>query len=136
MAAIKTLIRAEEDGTISFGDYTLDTKTKLSDFAHAGDLYKVKTFKDITRLERNELFVYESVPGTAVNCLACTEDGMSFTVEGPHDARITVEGEPETDYMVEIDGVASPATTNLGGKLSFSVKMAAGEAKQVRIFRA
>lgn len=135
MAAIKTLIRAEEDGTISFGDYTLDRKTKLSDFGHAGDLYKVKTFKDITRLERNELFVYESVPGTAVSHLACTEDGMSFSVEGPYDAQITVEGEPDTDYIVEIDGLQSPARTNLGGKLSFSVEKAGEGGRTVRIFR-
>lgn len=33
---------------------------------HDGDLYKVKTFKEITKLERNGMFVYESVPGTAV----------------------------------------------------------------------
>ena len=30
-----------------------------------GDLYKVKTFKEITKLERNGMFVYESVPGTS-----------------------------------------------------------------------
>ena len=29
MAAVKELLRAEEDGTISFGDYTLADKTKL-----------------------------------------------------------------------------------------------------------
>ena len=29
-------------------------------------MYKVKTFKEITKLERNGMFVYESVPGTAV----------------------------------------------------------------------
>ena len=29
MAAIKELIRKESDNTISFGDYTLDKKTKL-----------------------------------------------------------------------------------------------------------
>ena len=31
------------------------------DFEHQGDLYKVKTFKEITKLERNGMFVYESV---------------------------------------------------------------------------
>ena len=29
MAAVKELLRAETDGTLSFGDYTLDSKTKL-----------------------------------------------------------------------------------------------------------
>ena len=62
MAVISELIRTEADGTISFGNYELDQKTKVSDFEHKGDLYKVKTFKEITKLERNGMFVYESVP--------------------------------------------------------------------------
>ena len=52
MSAISELIRSEADGTISFGDYTLDAKAKLDNFGHQGDLYKVKTYKDITKLER------------------------------------------------------------------------------------
>ena len=43
MSAISELIRSEADGTISFGDYTLDAKAKLDNFGHQGDLYKVKT---------------------------------------------------------------------------------------------
>ena len=66
MAVIKELIRTEANGTISFGDYSLDAKAKLDNFEHDGDLYKVKTFREITKLERNGMFVYESVPGTAV----------------------------------------------------------------------
>ena len=42
MGAISELIRTEKDGTISFGDYTLDKKEKLDNFEHDGDLYKVK----------------------------------------------------------------------------------------------
>ena len=41
MAAIKELLRAEEDGTLSFGDYELSSKEKKSDFPFQGDLYKV-----------------------------------------------------------------------------------------------
>ena len=67
MSAISELIRSEADGTISLGDYTLDAKAKLDNFGHQGDLYKVKTYKDITKLERNGMFVYESVPGTALS---------------------------------------------------------------------
>ena len=65
MAVVKELIRTEENGAISFGDYDLAQKSKLSDYQHQGDMYKVKTFKEITKLERNGMFVYESVPGTA-----------------------------------------------------------------------
>ena len=32
MAVIKELIRKEDDGTLSFGNYEFDTKQKLSDF--------------------------------------------------------------------------------------------------------
>ena len=44
MSVINELIRTEENGTISFGNYTLDKKSKVEDFEHDGDLYKVKTF--------------------------------------------------------------------------------------------
>ena len=44
MAVVEELIRTEADGGISFGNYELDTKTKVSDFEYEGDLYKVKTF--------------------------------------------------------------------------------------------
>ena len=43
MTAVKELIKSEADGTLSFGDYTLDSKTKLDGFEYQGDLYKVKT---------------------------------------------------------------------------------------------
>ena len=58
MAVVAELIRSEANGTISFGDYTLGAKSKLDNFEHAGDLYKVKTFREITKLERNGMFVY------------------------------------------------------------------------------
>ena len=53
MAVVKELLRVEENGTLSFGNFELDTKSKLSDFEYNGDIYKVKTFKEITKLERN-----------------------------------------------------------------------------------
>ena len=53
MAAISELIRTEANGTLSFGDYTLGAKAKLDNYDFNGDKYKVKTFKEITKLERN-----------------------------------------------------------------------------------
>ena len=137
MGAISELIRTEKDGTISFGDYTLDKKAKLDNFEHDGDLYKVKTFHEITKLERNGMFVYESVPGTAVTELSVTDNGVSFSVEGPEDAQITVEMEAETEYKVLLDGVnVGHMTTNLGGKLSFSVELEKTEDVAVEIVKA
>ena len=80
MAAVKELLRAEADGTLSFGDYTLESKTKLEGFEHQGDIYKVKTFAEITKLERNGMFVYESVPGTAVENFRASEAEITFQV--------------------------------------------------------
>ena len=50
MSVVSELIRTEADGTISFGNYELPAKSKKSDFEHDGDLYKVKTFKEITKI--------------------------------------------------------------------------------------
>ena len=133
---ISELIRSEADGTISFGDYTLADKKKLEDFKHDGDLYKVKTFSDITKLERNGMFVYESVPGTAVEKFSCTSDSVAFTVEGKGDARITLELEPETSYDITVGGSsAGQMKTNLGGKLNLSVELDPGVAVLVEVKR-
>ena len=124
MAAISELIRTEANGTLSFGDYTLGAKAKLDNYDFNGDKYKVKTFKEITKLERNGLFVYESVPGTAVTDFNQTENTVAFTVEGPEDAQITLELEEETEYEISVDGVsAGKMKTNLGGKLTVSVEL-------------
>ena len=124
MAVISELIRTEENGKLSFGDYTLAAKAKLDNFEKDGDIYKVKTFKEITKLERNGLFVYESVPGTAVMDFEETADTVTFTVEGPEDAQITLGLEEETEYEIDIAGaVAGTMKTNLGGKLSLSVEL-------------
>ena len=136
MAAVKELIRAEADGSISFGDYELASKTKKQDFEYQGDLYKVKTFKDITKLERNETFVYESVPGTAVHDMKFFDGGVEFSVEGAEDAQITVQPEDDMEYEVFEDGVAvGGMVTNMSGKLSLSVELSEGKSVEVRIVR-
>ena len=72
-------------------------KSKVSDFEHNGDLYKVKTHKEVTKLEKNGMFVYESVPGTTVTNFKA-DDEISFEVEGFEDAQVTLELEAETEY--------------------------------------
>lgn len=136
MALIKELIRSESDGTISFGDYTLETKSKLQDFEHNGDLYKVKTYNEITKLERNGMFVYESVPGTAVNNMRVTESGVQFNVEGAEDAQITVELAEDTEYKIFIDDTnVGKMKTNLGGKLALSVELNQDVQSKVKIVK-
>lgn len=136
MPVIEELIRTEQDGTISFGNYKLETKSKLQDFEHDGDLYKVKTFYEITKLERNGMFVYESVPGTAVEHFIVSNDGVEFTVEGDKDAQLTIQLEDDTEYEVFVDGAAvGSMMTNMSGKLSASVELNEGEPATVRVVR-
>lgn len=137
MSVISELIRTEADGTISFGNYELDQKSKVSDYEHGGDLYKVKTFKEITKLERNGMFVYESVPGTTVDHLKATADGMEFAVEGTRDAQITVELEEDTEYRVQVNGKdIGNMSTRLGGKLSLSVELESTDKAVIKIEKA
>ena len=135
MSTVSELIRSESDGSLSFGDYTLGAKAKLDNFEHAGAKYKVKTFREITKLERNEMFAYESVPGTAVTNMSMEDGVIRFSVEGPEDAEITLGLEEETAYEVSIGGTdAGTMTTNLGGKLTISVELN-GEPVAVEIKR-
>ena len=124
MSEVKELIRKEEGNAISFGNHKLDAKAKVEDFDVAGNLYKVKTFKELTKLERDGLFVYESEPGTSVNDFKVLPDGVSFTVCGDEDAMITVGLKEDTEYGVTVSGKdVGRIRTNLGGKLSISVEL-------------
>lgn len=124
MANVKELLRTEENGTISFGDYSLDTKTKLSDFKFEDNTYKVKTFKEITRLEKNGGVVYESVPGSAVHDYKETERQIAFVVEAVDDIHITLEVEPEKEYKVFVDDTnIGKMKSTLGGKIDFSIEL-------------
>lgn len=123
MAVVEELIKKEADGAISFGNYKLSEKTKRSDFEVDGDMYKVKTFHEITKLERNGMFVYESTPGTAVNAFKASAEQVSFFVEGMGASQITLELEAETEYEVFISNrSAGKMKTNLGGKLTINVE--------------
>ena len=124
MAVIDELIREEENGSLSFGNYELPTKTKKDGFEYNGDSYKIKTFNEITKLEKNGMFVYESVPGTAVHEFRANDTKVMFSVEGAQDAQVTLELEQETEYKVHVNNVyVGKMKTNLGGKLSISVEL-------------
>lgn len=136
MAEVKELIRSEEGGAISFGNYKLNAKAKLEDFKHGGDLLKVKTFREITKLEKNGAFLYESVPGTSVLNFTEKADGVQFQVEGDEDAQITIGLMDESDYEVFVDGESiGIMNTGLGGKVSLSVELAAADQVDVKIVK-
>ena len=136
MPVIEELICTEQDGTISFGNYKLGQKAKKSDFEYQGDMYKVKTYNEITKLERNDMFVYESVPGTAAEHFRVTDEGVEFTVEGSKDAQITIQLENDTDYEIYVnDSAVGNMMTNMSGKLSVSVELEEGISVPVKAVR-
>ena len=130
------LIFVCENGGLGFGNYMLEEKAKLSDYPHQGDLYKIKTFKEITKLEKNGSFVYESVPGTKVEGFKEEERKISFSVEGNDHTQITLDLEEEKEYRVLVDGInLGNMATNIGGKLVISVDLTTGQPQEVVIER-
>ena len=136
MAVIDELLRSESNGNISFGNHELAVKAKLEDYEHSGDMYKVKTFHEMTKLEKNGLFLYESVPGTSVHDFCENENGISFTVEGSQDAQITIGAADDSEYEVIVAGEsAGVMKTNLSGKLSISVELEGSGEVDVKIIK-
>lgn len=137
MAIVEELLRAEESGAISFGNHTLAEKSKKEQALTAGDVYKVKTYNEITKLEKNGMFLYESVPGTSVVDFAEAADEISFKVEGAKDAQLTVGMKDDTEYEVYVnDASVGKMRTGLGGKLSLSVELEAAGEVVVKIVQA
>lgn len=137
MAVVEELLRSESNGTVSFGNHKLAKKAKVEDFKHAGDLLKVKTYNEITKLEKNGMFLYESVPGTSVINFKETETGVEFMVEGDEDAQITVGLTDDTEYEVFVAGKSiGTMKTGLGGKLSLGVELEAAGEVAVKIVQA
>lgn len=126
MAVITEIIRLNEDGTLSFGNYDLKEKTKVNDFEVNGRFYKAKSFYEVTKLKKDGALVYESLPGTTVHHFAMTDDGVSFEVEGNKVVQITLEIQPNVSYKLMIDDVLiDHVKTNLSGKVIFSVETTA-----------
>jgi hypothetical protein len=134
MAVVEELIREEETGSLSFGNYELTSKTKKDGFNYNGDLYKIKTFNEITKLERNGAFVYESVPGTTVHNFRATSKEVDLVVEGTKDSQVTLELEAEKEYKIHLDKIyVGKMKTNLGGKLNINVELGDGKTVEIHI---
>ncbi len=121
MAIIQEILKINDDNTLSFGNYKIKEKQKIGDFPFNNDIYKCKTHTDITRLEKNDVLLLETVPGATVHNLNVTEEAVIFNIEGNGDTKITVELEENTKYNVTVDGEnLGVENTGISGKLSFS----------------
>lgn len=136
MITVKELISAGEDKTIQFGDYSLDGKNKKDGFEFFGDIYKVKTFKEITKLEKNEMFAFESVPGSAVTGYTATNEQITFEAYGEGDVQFTLGVEPDASYEVYVNGESvGEVSTNVSGKLSVSAELDTDRATKVKVVK-
>ena len=130
------ILHLGEDGALEFGDYKLLHKAKLDNYEFDGDIYKVKTHKEITKLEKNGMFIYESVPGSKVRHFRATADEISFQVSSYEDVQFTLEMESNQEYEVFInDTSAGKMTTHLSGKLNVSVELSLDEWADVKIIK-
>ena len=128
------IISTSDNGKLAFGNYELSEKQKKEDFPHYGDLYKIKTYNTMTKLEKNGLFLFESVPGTNVSDFEENDEGLFFKVEADKDAQITVGLEENTEYEITVDSKSiGKIKSNGSGKVSFSVELQKGESKDIKI---
>ena len=136
MAIIEEIIRLEENGTLSFGDYISAEKKKRDNFEVSGDIYKIKTHIEITRLEKNGKLLLETVPGATVHNLALETNSVTFSIEGADDTRVTAELAPNEVYRVLIEGTnIGNVKSNISGKVIFSLDLDATP-KSIEIVKA
>jgi hypothetical protein len=134
MGTDKTILRSMEDGTLEFGDHASTHKEKVDNFEFEGDIYKVKTFHDVTKLDKNGMFVYESVPGSTVTEYHASATEVNFKVASFEDVQITLELEPNQEYETFVnDRRVGVMLTNVSGKLTFSVELNPGEVASVLV---
>lgn len=133
MSVIEELIRLEDDGTLSFGNYLVDSKKKVLDFEVDGDLYYVKTYNEITKVEKNSKLLLEVVPGATIHNLKMNDKNVTFSAESNVDVHVTMELEADKEYKIFVDdfNVGSVKAT-LAGKVNFSLDTKGG-AKEVKI---
>ncbi len=124
MAVIDEVIRVEGDNSLSFGNYSVSQKQKVNEFEALGDVYKVKTHNEITRLEKNGKLLIETVPGATVHNLKVSEKNIIFSAEGYDDTQVTLELASDVSYKIYVDDVnIGKMKANLSGKISFSVDL-------------
>ena len=82
------------------------------------------------------MFVYESVPGTAVENFKASDDEVTFRVSAEKDVQFTLELEADTEYTVYMNGAnVGDMKTNLSGKLSVSAELEPEQCVEVKIVK-
>ena len=136
MAIISEIIRAEADGTISFGNYAVKDKQKSGDFKSGGHTYKVKTHNELTRLECDDKMQLETVPGTAIHHFNGSGENIKFTAEGLGNTQFTVGLEPDSEYNIFVDDeLVGKSGSGISGKINFGAELAPDSPRRIEIKR-
>lgn len=133
MAVIDNAIMVAEDKSLSFGNYIVTEKQKINDFNVDGDIYKLRTHNEITKLTKNEKLLIETYPGAAIHNFKVSEKVTTFGIEGYKSTSVTLELEAGATYSLFIDDVnLDKIKANLSGKLNFSIELNS-DVKNVKI---
>lgn len=117
-------IRLGPNNTLDFGAFTVKEKIKVDGFPVMGDLYKVKTHNEITRLEKNGVMLFEAVPGAAVFGFKMDDRSVSFSTIGQGNTQITLEVLPVCEYKIyEEEVLLDRVKTGPAGKISLGLEL-------------
>lgn len=118
---------------LDFGDYNLDEKVKDT-IELNGIKYRVKTHEEITRLERDELMIYESVPGTNVYNFSYNSEEIYFDVEGKGNTSLIIAVNQDKTYNIFVNNEEYLSINILaGGKIQFLINFDENERVAVRL---
>ena len=132
MSVVKEIIKLENNN-LCFGNYLLEEKNKVDNFIFENDKYKVKTYNKITRLEKNDKLIMETIPGSTIRNFNMSEKKIYFSAEGLDDTQITFDLQANKNYEIEINNVlVGTEKSNAFGKLCFSVNLT-GTPKNIKI---
>lgn len=123
MSVVKEVIKIVNN-KLSFGNYLVEEKQKVSDFMFDGNSYKCKTHKDITRLEKNESLLIESVPGATFLDFEQKDGSGEFYIIGDGDTKITIEVDADCEFDILVNGKSlGVQKSNFAGKLLLACEL-------------
>ena len=110
---------------LNFGDHTLTTKAKIDNFEFLENIYYLKTYDQITRLEKDSSLFFETVPGATVHNFIQNDDELSFSLLGNGHTSITLQLEGETVYRIlnNKNSLLGSGVANSSGKINFSLEL-------------
>lgn len=120
---MEELISVNADGSLNFGNHRLEQKQKIENFEYNGDSYYIKSYRKMTKLEKNNRLVFASEPGASVRNFQMQEGKVCFDILAANAVQVTLELEENKALEVFCNEESiGRIKTNTVGKLNFSVE--------------